>query len=84
VALDAGVHPVSLARAFRHHYGCTVGEYIRRLRIRYACDRLLGSDDSLVEIAYAAGFSHQAHLSRTFKRTLGLSPSQFRRLRRAD
>jgi AraC family transcriptional regulator len=84
VARQVGVHPVSLARAFRRHYGCTVGEYIRQLRVNYVCARLLRSDDPLVEITYAAGFSHQAHLCKTFKRAMGLSPAQFRRLRRAD
>lgn len=83
VASQVGVHPVSLARAFRQHFGCTLGEYVRRLRIAYVCDRMLDSENSLTEIAFAAGFSHQAHLCKTFKRQMGMSPSQFRILRRS-
>ena len=78
VAEFADVHPVSLARAFRRTYHCTVGNYVRRLRIELACQKLTGSDASLVEIALSAGFSEQSHFSRTFKRLTGLTPSEYR------
>ncbi len=78
VAELADVHPVSLARAFRRTYHCTVGDYVRRLRIELACQKLTGSDASLVEIALSAGFSEQSHFSRTFKRLTGLTPSEYR------
>ncbi len=78
VAKFAGVHPVSLARAFRRTHHCTVGEYVRKLRIEFACQKLSGSDEPLVEIAFSAGFSEQSHLCRTFKRLTGLTPSEYR------
>ena len=36
VASAVGVHPVHLARQFRAAHGCTVGEYIRRVRVGFA------------------------------------------------
>ncbi len=72
------VHPVYLATAFRHSYGCTVGEYVRQLRIEFACREVSTSDTPLVEIALAAGFSNQSHFSRTFKRLTGLTPAAYR------
>ncbi len=78
VAEFAEVHPVSLARAFRKTYHCTVGDYVRRLRIESACQKLSSSDASLVEIALSSGFSEQSHFSRTFKRLTGLTPSEYR------
>lgn len=78
VANFAEVHPVSLARGFRRTHHCTVGDYVRKLRIEFACQQLTGSDSSLVDIALAAGFSEQSHFSRTFKRLMGLTPSQYR------
>ena len=78
VADFVDVHPVSLARAFRRSYHCTVGEYIRKLRIESACQKLLTSDTSMVEIAFSAGFSEQSHFCRTFKRLTGLTPSEYR------
>jgi len=78
VAQFAGVHPVSLARAFRRTYHCSVGEYVRQVRIEFACQQLAASNAPLVEIAFSAGFSEQSHFCRTFKRLTGLTPSQYR------
>jgi AraC family transcriptional regulator len=79
VAREVGVHPVHLARAFRCHMHCSVGEYIRRVRVDYVCRQLSKSPRSLAEIALDAGFADQSHLSRTFKRVTGLPPAAFRR-----
>lgn len=78
VAEAVDVHPVHLARVFRKHFGRTPGEYVRRLRIDFACRELSQSDRSLVEIGLAAGFAHQAHFSRIFKAQTGMTPSEFR------
>src|SRR4030095_3988525 len=78
VAEAVDIHPVHLAREFRKFYGCTLGEYLRRLRIQFACHKLSTSAMPLIEIALAAGFSHQAHFSRLFKRYIGMTPAEFR------
>lgn len=71
-------HPVYLAREFRKCYGCTVGEYLRQLRIELACRQLATSEDTIASIALNAGFSDQAHFSKIFKRRTGKTPSEFR------
>jgi AraC family transcriptional regulator len=78
IAGTVGTHPVHLARAFRRHYRCTIGEYMRRLRVEFAGHELIGTDSSLVDIALAAGFCAQSHFSSTFKRQTGLSPTRYR------
>lgn len=78
VASAAGVHPIYLAREFRRFHGCTIGEYIRRLRVERACRKLSSSDESLATIATDSGFSDQSHLSRTFKRHMGITPAHYR------
>lgn len=78
VANAVGVHPVHLANVFRQHYQCTIGEYVRRLRIEHACRELASSHASLVEIALASGFSDQSHFCKVFKRIAGMTPTQFR------
>jgi len=83
VAAAVGAHPTHLARQFRRHYRCTVGEYVRGLRVEFACRRISSSDDPLSEIAVAAGFFDQSHFARTFKRLTGLSPAAYRRTFRA-
>jgi AraC family transcriptional regulator len=78
IARAAGVHRVHLARAFRRHRGCTIGEYLRRLRTEYAAARLRQSDMPLVEIALAAGFNDQSQFCRVFKRQTGFTPAGYR------
>ena len=78
VAATVSVHPAHVARVFRKFKACTIGDYVRRLRIEYALRQISFSDDSLADIAAAAGFSDQSHLTRTFKRHIGMLPSEFR------
>jgi AraC family transcriptional regulator len=78
IAAEVGVHPVHLARTFRQFHHCTVGEYLRRIRVEFACGKVIHSDSTLVEIALAAGFSDQSQFCHTFKRTVGMTPTEFR------
>lgn len=78
IAEDAGVHPAHLARTFRRHYRCTVGEYVRRARLNHAANELATSDRPLVEIATDAGFYDQSHFTHAFKLETGQTPSQYR------
>lgn len=78
IAHTVGVHPTHLARAFKKHYRTTVGEYLRRLRLDWATRQLSQTEDSIAEIASAAGFYDQSHFSHLFKQHTGFSPAEFR------
>ena len=78
IASAAGVHPVHLARQFRASQGCTVGEYIRRVRVGFARRELATTDKPIVEIAFSAGFSDHSQLTKTFKRVTGRTPIAYR------
>ncbi len=82
VAEIADVHPVHLARVFRRQTGGTIGEYVRRLRVEFACRNISASNDSFTEIALAAGFTDQSHFARTFKNHLGVTPGEYRKVSR--
>jgi AraC family transcriptional regulator len=79
IAEAVDIHPVHLAQSFRKFYNCTVGDYVRSLRIDFACRQLRQPEIPLSEIALHAGFADQSHFSRTFKKTVGVPPSQYRR-----
>lgn len=78
IAEQVGVHPVHLARTFRKHYRCSVGEYQRRLRVEDASLQLTTTRRPLADIALVAGFADQAHFSRVFKSHTGETPAKFR------
>jgi AraC family transcriptional regulator len=78
IARAVDVHPVHLARAFRRTYRHTIGEYVRQLRVEFACRAIAHSDTPLTEIALAAGFYDQSHFTRTFKSATGVTPSAYR------
>jgi AraC family transcriptional regulator len=82
LAGTAGFAPAYVARAFRRHFGCSVGEYLRRRRVERACEALILTDAPLARVALDAGFFDQSHFSRLFRRHLGLTPAAYRRLHR--
>jgi AraC family transcriptional regulator len=82
IALAAGVSPSHLSREFRAHFGVTLGEYMRRLRVEWVADQLTRTSMSVSELGIAAGFSDQSHLTREFRRRLGTTPAEWKRRRR--
>ena len=80
IAHCVGVHPSHLSREFPRHYGRTIAEHVRHLRIELARDQLCHTSHSISEIATAAGFFDQSHFARTFKNATGLSPIAFRKM----
>ncbi len=78
VASAIGVHPAHLARVFRAHYGVTIGEYGRHLRLAWAATEIARGDTPLATVAAEAGFADQSHFTRLFKRYAGITPARYR------
>lgn len=74
-----GVHPVYFARAFRHVFRCTPGEYRMRCRMREALALMRTPKLSMSTIALDAGFFDQSHFSAAFRRHFGMAPQAYRR-----
>lgn len=64
--------------AFRKAFDCTPGQYIIQQRIRIAQHLLLHTRKDITAIALECGFSSHSHLTATFTKRLGHSPSAFR------
>jgi AraC family transcriptional regulator len=78
LATAAGVHRAHLARAFRDHYGVTLGSFARRLMVERALRLLADADRPLVEVAAEAGFADQSHMNRAVRAAVGESPGRLR------
>lgn len=78
LAHQAHVHPVYLARCVRRWYGVSVGDLLRRQRLRQTVAQLAASRDRLAIVAYRCGFADEAHCSRSVRAALGLAPSALR------
>ncbi len=78
VARIAGVHPMHLAKLFRRRFGCSMGEYVRRRRVAWACRQLARGEETITAIAHKAGFADHAHFTRIFVRITGCTPRWYR------
>jgi AraC family transcriptional regulator len=74
------VHPVTLSKYFSKYFRCTLGDYIRRVRIDKASALIRSNRFSLTEVAYLCGFTDQAHFIRTFTLISGMRPKQYRKI----
>lgn len=83
ITLDRAARAAGLSTGrFRHLFSAQIGmplkSYLLWRKLQLAIQSL-AKDSSLTRAAHIAGFADSAHLSRTFKRTFGLSPNELNR-----
>lgn len=76
LAAVAGLSPFHLLRVFRRGVGVPPHEYQTQLRVAHA-RRLLHDGRSISQAAHETGFFDQSHLSRNFKRIVGITPGRY-------
>jgi len=76
------LHPSYISNIFKKQTGITLSGFITMQRISAAKKLLLETDRKIEDIAGATGFYDVHHLSNRFKKIEGLSPSQYRSIRR--
>ncbi|TDC54705.1 AraC family transcriptional regulator [Actinomadura sp. KC345] len=80
LAEAVGARPFPLLRAFRDAVGLPPHAYLNQVRVREA-RTLLDGGLPPADVAARTGFADQAHLTRHFKRTLGVPPGAYRSAR---
>jgi AraC-like DNA-binding protein len=68
--------PYYFARAFESEIGLPPHAYLEGVRIQKARE-FLDRGDTIVSTALSVGYSDQSHLTRRFKRFLGITPGQY-------
>jgi len=78
VAQAVGISIQHMQRVMKRHFGVTVVELLRAVRLREARVLLADPSCSVKEIAYQVGFRHPSQFTRAFREQCGVSPSQYR------
>lgn len=74
------LNPITISKNFPRYFGCTLGEYMRRIKINRSLSLIQTSKINLTEIALECGFADQSHFIRTFKSQTGFLPKKFQNL----
>ena len=80
LAVILDIHPVHLSRYFSRYFNCTLGDYIRTIKLQRALSLLPERDLSLTDIAMSCNFADQSHFIRSFKAQYLITPSEFRKI----
>ena len=73
LAARAGLSPFQFDQRIRALCGLSAGQYLSRLRIDRACDRLRHTGAPLSELALECGYADQAAFTRQFHKSVGLT-----------
>jgi AraC family transcriptional regulator len=79
LAKIVNIHPIHLSRDFKKYFHCTLGEYLRKLKVENSL-KILNEFESLSEVALECGFSDQSHFIRCFKENIGITPLKYRNI----
>jgi len=79
LAAIAGVSTHHFVEAFKISVGKPPHQFVLERRVQRALELLRDGEGTIAEIAEAAGFSSQSHLTANFRRVTGLTPGRFRR-----
>jgi len=72
----------TFSRQFKKHSGQSFSDFITRLRLQAACHELAATERSILDIAFACGFTQISFFNRAFRRILHCNPTQYRRRKR--
>jgi transcriptional regulator GlxA family with amidase domain len=76
--------PRHFQRAFKKCFGVGPHTFVLERRVQRAQELMLATDEPLCQIALAAGFADQSHLTKRFQYAVGITPSVWRRHRKED
>jgi transcriptional regulator GlxA family with amidase domain len=78
LAARACLCPRHFSRRFKAEFGHTPADFVERLRLDQARDRLLNGQNSIENVALSVGFKSADAFRRAFERRLGVNPGNYR------
>jgi AraC-like DNA-binding protein len=80
IAAIAHITPHAFCKYFKQHTRKTYNNFLNEVRINEACKKIIsGNYDGISTIAYKTGFNSAINFNRVFKKTTGMSPSDYKR-----
>lgn len=73
-----GMSPFHFGRMFKQSMGISPHQYVIQQRIERAKHLLKHSDQAIIDIALECGFTSHSHLSKQFRKVMGITPRAFR------
>lgn len=78
VSRQANISPYYFSKIFKEETGENFIEYLTNIRIEKAKDLLINTEYSMKEICTMCGYADPNYFSRSFKKNVGLSPTEFK------
>lgn len=79
IAKNSGISVWQFQRIFRSMVGDSLGNYIRHRRLTMAAQRLMNTEQRIIDISFDFGFNSQEAFSRAFKTYFAITPNQMRK-----
>lgn len=78
LASEIAVSPIHLSEVLNTKLGMSFYDYVNQCRIRDACELLIQTDQSVIEISETVGFNSKSTFNTSFKKVTNQTPSQWR------
>ena len=79
LSADASMSVSHFSRLFRKATGRSPSQYFIHMRMEVACQLLLESDLSIINVALNVGYDSPSHFAQLFRRHTGVTPREYRR-----
>jgi AraC-like DNA-binding protein len=84
IAQTLGLNRKYLSKMFKQEMGITPQQYLIQFRMNRACELLQNPILTVGEVASSVGYADQLLFSKIFKRTMAVSPREYRQSRLAE
>jgi AraC-like DNA-binding protein len=73
------IHPTTISKAFPKYFNDTLGDYLKKCKVKKSLALLTKKNKSIDEISFECGFYDASHFVKTFKRVMGFTPGHYRK-----
>lgn len=80
VSKEIGFNPTYFSTVFKKETGMNFSDYLKKIRVENAKEMLLNTEKLIEDISFEVGYADIKYFSRLFKKMMGVTPTEFRKL----